>query len=103
MGAKRKLIDVEDHPDLICLVDDLRNPDGEVVIRQHGEEIAVVIPIRGHVPKRARRVITDEDRAAFRAAFGAWKDVDTDRLLKDIYADRDMSIERGEMREVPDR
>ena len=103
MGAKRKLVDVEDHPDLLSLVDDIRNVDEELVIRQRGEEIAVVIPIREHAPKPAPRGITDEDREALRSAFGSWKDVDTDRLLADIYADRDMSVERGEIREVPDR
>lgn len=103
MDAKRKLFDVEDHPGLVSLVEDLRNADDEVVIRQHGEEIAVVIPIRERRQKRVPRVITDEDRAAFRAAAGGRKDVDTDRLLQDIYADRDMSVERGEIREVPDR
>lgn len=103
MNTKRKLFDVEDHPGLISLVEDLRNTEDEVVIRQHGKEVAVVIPIREHRPKRAPRVITDEDREAFRAAAGGWKDVDTDRLLRDIYADRDMSVERGEIREVPDR
>ncbi len=28
------------------------------------------------------------DYEAFRSAAGGWKDVDTDRLLNDIYADR---------------
>lgn len=39
----------------------------------------------------AKRTITDEDWAAFRAAAGSWADVDTDKFLEDIYASRKSS------------
>ena len=36
----------------------------------------------------SRRVKTEADYEAFRAAAGSWKDVDTDRLIEDIYESR---------------
>jgi hypothetical protein len=39
--------------------------------------------------KRQSKIVkTKEDYEAFKSAAGDWKDVDTDRLLADIYADR---------------
>jgi hypothetical protein len=39
--------------------------------------------------KRQSKIIkTKEDYEAFKATAGGWKDVDTDQLLADIYADR---------------
>jgi len=58
-----------------------------VVVERDGEAIAVVRP----VPPRkqtSRRQIGERDRDALRAAFGGWEDVDTDRLVADVYADR---------------
>ena len=65
--------------------------------------IAVVIPGRLSVmsesskatapnmaPTRRGRSLSDADREAFLAAAGSWKDVDVERLKKDIRASRDI-------------
>jgi hypothetical protein len=39
---------------------------------------------------RWRRRLSDADREAFLSAAGAWKDVDVDRLKKDIRDSRDI-------------
>ncbi len=57
-----------------------------VVVEKEGAEV-VVAP----VPARRRGRATGKtaaDRAAFRAAAGSWKDVDTDRLVADIHESR---------------
>jgi hypothetical protein len=39
---------------------------------------------------RRGRSLSDADREAFLAAAGSWKDVDVERLKKDIRASRDI-------------
>jgi hypothetical protein len=55
------------------------------VIRLDGKDAAIIAPVRA---RRKKRTITDEDRKAFLSSLGGWKDVDTDRLIDDIYAAR---------------
>jgi hypothetical protein len=40
--------------------------------------------------RRNGRTLSDADRKAFKSAAGAWKDVDVERLKKDIRASRDI-------------
>ena len=49
---------------------------------------AVLTPAPSHKARRRSRILTAADYAAFRSAAGAWADVDTDKFLEDIYADR---------------
>jgi hypothetical protein len=57
-----------------------------VVVEMEGGDRAVIRPVRS-TRKRGRK-ITEADREAFRASAGGWHDVDSDRLLDDIYRSR---------------
>jgi hypothetical protein len=92
MASEPKIIDIEDAPELVSIVETMREGHGVVVIRERGEEIAVLSPIEPRTAHGEKRVISEEALAAFRSAAGGWKGlVDTDKLLEDIYADRDIS------------
>jgi hypothetical protein len=94
MAVRRKVIDIEDGPELLRLIEEMRESREERVLRHNGEEVAVIRPVVRPTRRRRIRAITQEDIDELRSAAGSWKDVDTDRLLEDIYADRDMSIGR---------
>ena len=54
------------------------------ILRRDDEDLAVLMPV---TPKRKRKGKTAKDLELFHSAAGRWKDVDTDKLLADIYAD----------------
>ena len=93
-------IDVSDLPDLLRIVDEVRAGARPRLLRRGAEPLAVLTPVEagtaesvarlGRAAKsRRRRQFTAADWAAFRSAAGSWADVDTDKLIEDIYAARD--------------
>lgn len=88
MASLHKVINAEETPELLRFVEAVRDSRETVVIRLHGEDIAMLSPIKR---RRSTRDNTEADIEAFRSAAGGWKEVDTDKLLEDIYADRDFS------------
>ncbi len=58
-----------------------------VVVEKEGRLRAVLKPVSA-TPPRSRRPRTAADFAAAIGAAGSWADVDTDRLLADVYASR---------------
>jgi hypothetical protein len=91
MAAERRVIDVDESPDLIRLVDDIEACNGTTVLRRNGEERAVVTPMAAPVRRRQRPTDPDKLRQALKATAGGWQGlVDTDKLIEDIYAARDL-------------
>lgn len=93
MATTMPMIDVDGSPDLLRLVEELRAGGAPVVLRLAGRAVAVVSPptasgatAASRYPWRSR---TAEDLAAARSAAGTWREVDGDRLLAEIYAERD--------------
>ena len=94
-GVARKLDKLEwtpteigDLPELLRLAEEVRESEKPRLLQRHGEPVAVLVPVELAEDFGVRGPITEEDIAAFRSAAGGWKDVDTDKLLKDIYAAR---------------
>ena len=85
MSAEYVYVDASDAPALMKLVRSVQDSQRRDVIRLGGEEVAVLTPVR---PRRKGRTITPADREALLASLGGWADVDTDRLIADIYAAR---------------
>lgn len=52
---------------------------------------AIIKPFPGKSSPRHTRVITDADYEAFLASAGGWKDVDTEKLKRDIAESRRLS------------
>jgi len=77
--------------DLATILDRIAREDESVVVDKDGNALVVVTPARRAKPARRRGERTRADYSAFRSAAGGWKDVDTDRLVEDIYTDRRLS------------
>ena len=56
------------------------------IVERDGIAVARVAPVRA--PHSGRQPHARQSLDAMRAAFGGWHDVDTDRLVADVYADR---------------
>ena len=91
MVAERRVIDIDESPDLIRLVDDLDASHAGTVLRRNGKEIAIVEPIEQPSRRRHRRTDPDKLRDVLRATAGGWRGlVDADKLIEEIYAARDL-------------
>ena len=88
MTKELKPIDVSRLPDVLRIAEEVRDSREPRLLKRDGEDLAVIVPA-GKV--RTRRGKTRADYEAFRSAAGGWKDVDTDKLIADIYADRRIS------------
>jgi hypothetical protein len=88
MATERVYIDATDDPSLTRLANEVRDTKKQHVLKLGNEEVAVISPIRR---RRKGRVISKADYEAFLSSFGGWADVDTDKLIEDIYASRRMS------------
>ncbi|MEA2511427.1 MAG: hypothetical protein QOJ59_914 [Thermomicrobiales bacterium] len=98
MVAERKVIDVDESPDLTRLVERVSESKEATLLRRKGQAVALITPL-GPRPRR-RRPHMDPVEAAriLRETAGGWKGlVDTDKLIEDIYADRELSS-----RELPE-
>lgn len=91
MARELKAIDVSTVPELLRLAEEVHNTQEPRVLRRAGEDLALLTPVKPASKRRRKREKTQADYDAFRAAAGGWKDVDTDKLIADIYADRQIS------------
>lgn len=60
-----------------------------IVVEKDGEPIAVLKPVRATTKRRRRK--SAAARKAFLAAAGSWKDIDTDKFLRDNRESRNIS------------
>ena len=88
MARAPRPIDIGNLPELLHLVEEVRGSEEARVLRNDGEDLAILTPLRAPSKRRSRRVKTKADYEAFLAAAGSWKDVDTDKLVADIYESR---------------
>lgn len=88
MRGNLKPLDISHVPELLRIVEEVRATNEPRVLRRDGEDLAVLVPSSPVKGVRSRRVKTTADYEAFRSAAGSWKDVDTDRLVAEIYESR---------------
>jgi hypothetical protein len=81
-----KTIDVGDSPEIMRLVEEVRASNEPRLLRRDGEDLVIVLPAKQG--RRSSRTKTPADYAAFRSAAGSWQDIDTDKLIADIYESR---------------
>jgi hypothetical protein len=80
-------IDISHNPDLLRLAEEVAATKTPRKLTRDNKTVAILMPVGSAVtPKKMREKAADY--TAFRAAFGSWKDVDTDTLLKNTYEDR---------------
>ncbi|MBI4493677.1 MAG: hypothetical protein HY690_12875 [Chloroflexi bacterium] len=88
MAREFKHIDVSDLPDLLHLAEEVRRTKEPRVLSRKSEEIAIIMPVKPATSRQRRRAKTRADYEAFLSAAGSWQDVDTDKLIADIYQSR---------------
>ena len=88
MSSSLTPLDISNIPDLVRVAEEVNTTKKSRVLTVSGRTLAVLMPVETSGKSKEKRVKTKADYTAFRAAFGSWKDVDTDKLLKDIYEDR---------------
>ncbi len=84
----RDSIDISEVPELVRLAREVHDSGQPCLLRADGETIAALVPLELAEELGLRGPLTEADIAAFESAAGGWQDVDTDRLLEDIYARR---------------
>jgi len=92
MRREAMSIDVSHMPELLRLAEEVGASGEPRILKRDGEALAVVTPIVSRSRLRGGRVKSKADLEAFHASAGAWKDVDTDKLVAEIYADRRRSV-----------
>jgi hypothetical protein len=84
-----QIVDISHVPEMLRVAEEVRDSREARILYSNGEEIALMVPVPQRSKRRGkRRTKTKADYDAFRSAAGSWKDVDTDRLLADIYESR---------------
>jgi ABC-type metal ion transport system substrate-binding protein len=86
-------IDISANPELLRIAEEVAATKTPRELKRDNQTVAVIMPARTLPAKKAREK-TRADYEAFKSAAGGWKDVDTDKLLTDIYADRKRSNSR---------
>jgi hypothetical protein len=91
MADARHVIEIDDSPVLLRLVEEAQSAGRPIVLRRAGADVARLEPVVAPT-KRRRRVITEAAIAASRSAAGGWKgNVDVDQFLKDNAESRRIS------------
>jgi hypothetical protein len=91
MAKEPKHIDISSIPELLSIAHEVQRTNEPRLLRQDDEDVAILMPIKATPKRRRTAAKTKEDYEAFKSAAGGWKDVDTDQLITDIYADRRIS------------
>jgi len=74
VASERETIDISNNPELLRLVETMRERNTSAVLTNGAEDLAVVTPVGEDKPKkRSKRVKTRADHDAFVQAAGSWK------------------------------
>lgn len=92
MAQTLEAIEIGDNQELLRLVEAVNEQGAPVVLRRGGADVAVLTRIPPASQRKSRPQLSEEDLAAFRSAAGSWHDVDTDKLIEDIYENRRRSV-----------
>jgi hypothetical protein len=88
MAAERKVIDISDASEIARLVDEVRRDGNVRILRRDGADVAILAPLGEANIGAPTRVYSEEDDESFLSTFGSWSDVDTDKLIEEIYERR---------------
>ena len=89
---QRDELDISAIPELRRVAEEVARTGRVWVLTENGKVVAEIVPLGWLKPRKLTpRPPTEAQLDAFRRSAGGWKDVDTDRLLTDIYASRDQA------------
>src|SRR5581483_5865934 len=92
MAEQPKTLDVSDVPDVLSLAEEVHRAGEPTILQCAGVDLAVIIPLPQPGKRQQRRALSKADYEAFRSAAGGWHDIDTDKLIENIYESRRLSI-----------
>ena len=81
-------IDITNIPELVRIAEEVEATKTPRELRRENKTLAVIMPVAKKARTKKGRVKTKADYEAFKSAAGGWKDIDTDKLIADIYASR---------------
>jgi hypothetical protein len=80
-------IDITTMPELSRIVEKVEATRKPLELRRENRVVAVIAPAK-NTQAHMKRGKTKADYEAFKSAAGGWKDIDTDKLIENIYAIR---------------
>ncbi len=87
MKKELKAIEISNMPEVLRIVNEVRKTRTPRVLSRRKKPLAILRPIE----KKRKRTKSKDDYEAFLASAGSWADVDTDKLIEDIYESRRIS------------
>ncbi len=84
-------IDITNIPELVRIAEEVEATKKPHELVRDNQLVAVITPVAKKSQSTKARGKTKADYEAFFSTFGSWKNVDTDRLLKNISATRKRS------------
>jgi hypothetical protein len=88
MAKELKRIDISAVPELLNIAEEVRRTKEPRLLRRASEDMAILMPIKTIHKRRTSVAKSKADIEAFRSAAGSWADVDTDKLVEEIYESR---------------
>ena len=82
----KRAVNISNIPDLLALAEEVRKTNEPRLLKRDDEDLAILMPLKPATKRRPKG--TKADYEAFRSAAGGWQDLDTDRLISQIYEDR---------------
>jgi len=89
MNQNLETIEISKMPELLRIAEQVRKTQRPRLLRRNKVGIAILRPVGKR--RITKRLGSKKNFEAFRLAAGSWRDVDTDKLIKDIYASRKIS------------
>ncbi len=80
-------IDITNMPELVKIAEEVEATKTPRELKRENKTVAVIMPAKKALPRKKREK-TKADYEAFLSAAGGWKEIDTDKLIADIYASR---------------
>ena len=80
-------IDITNIPELVRIAEEVEANKKPRELKRENKTVAVIMPA-SRAPAKKKGEKTKADYEAFKSAAGGWKDIDTDKLIADIYASR---------------
>lgn len=81
-------IDISNMPELVRIAEEVDATKTPRELKRENKTVAVIMPVAIKDRTKKGRVKTKADYEAFKSAAGGWKDIDTDKLIANIYASR---------------
>jgi hypothetical protein len=88
MNAHVTPIDISNNPELMRLAEEVARTKKPRELMRDRETVAILMPATAKAKPKKKRVKTQADYEAFRAAAGSWKDMVVEKFKADIYESR---------------